>query len=122
MASLPRIRSTTPCQPQLRQNPGLAQHEERMRAFLNKHIGWAALKNDIANMYMRTFTEKELEQINDFYIMPAGQKVINELPLLIKQRNQLSMQRLQQNINELHQIIGSSGKQPPNQEQDQNTN
>ena len=98
---------------QLRQNPELAQHEDRMRAFFNKYIGWAALKNDIASMYMHTFTEKELEQINDFYITPAGQKVINELPKLVQQRNQLAMQRLQQNISELHQIIGPSGKQPP---------
>ena len=98
---------------QLRQNPGLIHHEDRMRAFFNKYIGWTALKNDIANMYMHTFTEKELKQINDFYITPTGQKVLNELPQLVQQRNQLAMQRLQQNISELHQIIGPSGNQPP---------
>ena len=29
-----------------------------------KYIGWNALKEDIAQMYMKTFSEKELEDIN----------------------------------------------------------
>jgi hypothetical protein len=56
---------------------------------------------------MKTFNEKELEQINAFYITPAGQKVITMLPQLVAQRNQLAMQRIQQNIGELQQLIGS---------------
>ena len=91
---------------QLRQNPQLAQHQQVVHAFFEKHMGWAALKNDITEMYMRSFTENELEQINEFYITPAGQKVIKVLPELVQQRNQLAMQRLQQNIGELQKIIG----------------
>ena len=94
---------------QIRQNPQLAQHEKTMHAFFTKHIGWSALKNDITGMYMRKFTEKELEQINAFYITPAGQKVITVLPELVQERNQLAMMRLQQNIGELQQIIGAKG-------------
>ena len=90
---------------QLRQNPQLAEHEKTMREFFNKHIGWNALKDELAEMYMRKFTEKELEQINAFYITPAGQKVITVLPELVQERNQLAMMRLQQNIGELQKII-----------------
>jgi hypothetical protein len=95
---------------QIRQNPQLAQHEKTIQDFFTKQIGWNALKNDIADMYMKTFTEKELEEINAFYITPAGQKVITELPQLVQQRNQLAMTRIQQNIGELQQLIG--GQQP----------
>ena len=90
---------------QIRQNPQLAQHEKTIHDFFEKQIGWNALKNDIAEMYMKTFTEKELEQINAFYITPAGQKVITMLPQLVQQRNQLAMQRIQQNIGELQQLL-----------------
>ena len=90
---------------EIRQNPQLGQHEQAVRNFFAKYIGWSALKNDIANMYINTFSEKELEQINAFYITPVGQKVINEVPELVQQRNQLAMQRLQQNIGELQQVI-----------------
>ena len=79
---------------QMSQNPALSVHEAEMRAFFEKYIGWAALKNDITAMYLRTFSEDELKKINDFYITPAGQKVISVLPELVQQRNQLAMNRL----------------------------
>ena len=90
---------------QLRQNPQLGQHEQAVRDFFTKNMGWDSLKNDITDMYLTTFSEKELEQINAFYITPVGQKVIKAVPELVQQRNQLAMQRLQQNIGELQQII-----------------
>jgi len=91
---------------QLRQNPQLAQHKEKVFDFFARHIGWPALKSDITQMYIDTFSEKELENINAFYITPAGQKVIKALPELVQQRNQLAMQRLQENIGELQKIVG----------------
>ena len=103
---------------QMSQNPALSVHEVEMRAFFEKYIGWAALKNVITAMYLRTFSEDELKKINDFYITPAGQKVISVLPELVQQRNQLAMTRLQQNIGELQQIISvpqTAPKPPVNQ-------
>ena len=97
---------------QLRQNPQLGQYEPAVRDFFTKYIGWSALKNDIIDMYLSTFSEKELVQINAFYITPAGQKVIKVVPELVQQRNQLAMQRLQQNIAELQQIIAPPATTP----------
>jgi len=90
---------------QLSQNPQLSIHQQKMRAFFERQIGWNALKSDITTMYLRTFSEAELKAINAFYITPAGQKVITSLPGLVQERNQLAMQRLQQNIGELQQIM-----------------
>ncbi len=91
---------------QIRQNPQLLTHEKTMHEFFTKYIGWNALKNELADMYMQKFTEKELTEINAFYITPVGQKVITVLPELVQERNQLAMMRLQQNIGELQKIIG----------------
>ena len=93
---------------QLRQNPDLIQHKEAVGQFFEKYIGWTALKEDMAVMYMETFSEKELQNINAFYITPAGQKVINVVPQLVQQRNQLAMGRLQNNIGELQKILAAS--------------
>ena len=97
---------------EIRQNPQLEQHRKAVFDFFAKHIGWSALRNDIADMYIATFSEKELEQINAFYITPVGQKVIKAVPELVQQRNQLAMQRLQQNIAELQQIIAPPATTP----------
>ncbi|MGB5397872.1 MAG: DUF2059 domain-containing protein [Gammaproteobacteria bacterium] len=93
---------------QLRQNPQIADKKATVARFFDKYIGWNALKEDIAQMYMKTFSEKELEDINAFYITPAGQKVINIVPQLVQQRNQLAMERLQENIGELQNILAGS--------------
>ena len=56
-------------------------------------------------MYLQVFTEAELDQMNAFYSSPTGQKVLQRLPELVRQRNQLAMQRLQEHIGELQQEI-----------------
>jgi uncharacterized protein len=93
---------------QLRQYPQLQKDSKALDAFLQKYIGWQALKDDLTDMYMRTFTEAELEQINAFYITPAGQKVITVVPQLVQQRNQIAMMRLQKHIGELKQIMSAA--------------
>jgi len=93
---------------QLRQNPTLeASKREQLLAFLERHIGWNAVKADLYEMYMQTFTEEELKTINDFYITMTGQKVIVIVPQLVQERNRLAMQRLQQNIGELQAIMSA---------------
>ena len=93
---------------QLRQNPELAAKRDQLMAFLERHIGWSAVRGDLSGMYMRAFTEDELKIINDFYITPIGQKVITTLPQLVQERNRLAMQRLQQNIGELQKIMSTN--------------
>ena len=94
---------------QLRQNnPDLdAAKREQLMAFLERHIGWNAVKADLYEMYMQTFTEEELKTINDFYITTTGQKVIVIVPQLVQERNRLAMLRLQQNIGELQAIMST---------------
>jgi uncharacterized protein len=91
---------------QIAQNPALAEHRDALRAFLEKYIGWQALKEDLTAMYLQAFTEAELDAMNAFYSSPTGQKVLQRLPELVQQRNQLAMQRLQEHIGELQQDIG----------------
>ena len=93
---------------QLRQNPNLdAEKRQQLMAFLERHIGWNAVRADLYEMYMQTFTEDELKTINDFYITPLGQKVIVIVPQLVQERNRLAMQSLQQNIGELQAIMSA---------------
>jgi hypothetical protein len=93
---------------QIAQNPALAEHREALRAFLEKYIGWQAMKGDLTSMYLQAFTKAELDQMNAFYSSPTGQKVLQRLPELVQQRNELAMRRLQEHIGELQQAIGAS--------------
>ena len=97
---------------QLRQNPTMTAKSDQLMAFLEKHIGWNAVKADLYSMYMQTFTEDELKTINDFYITPTGQKVITIVPQLVQERNRLAMQRLQENVGELQKIMSADNPHP----------
>jgi hypothetical protein len=96
---------------QIMQNPDLAQHREALQNFMDKYIGWAALKNDLTAMYLQAFTEAELDQMNAFYSSATGQKVLRRLPELVQQRNQLAMQRLREHIGELQEAIAAEPAQ-----------
>lgn len=91
---------------QIRQDPRLAAKKDVLTAFLEKYIGWNAIREELEEMYLKTFTEEELKAMNDFYITPTGQKVITVVPQLVQERNRRAMQRLQENIGELHAILG----------------
>jgi hypothetical protein len=95
---------------QIQQEPGLAAKKDILLAFLEKYIGWDAIKDPLAEMYLQTFTEDELKTMNAFYITPIGQKVITIVPQLVEQRNRLAMQQLQEHIGELRTAIGDGNQ------------
>ena len=64
-------------------------------------------------IYYRQYREKELNEINAFYITPTGQKVINDVPRLVQQRNQLAMKRMQENIGQLQKEIAAEESRQP---------
>jgi hypothetical protein len=103
---------------QLRQNPQLAAHRGTVRAFLDRQIGWDALREPLVGMYVAAFSEQELSEMNAFYASPTGQKVIVRLPDLVQERNQLAMRRLQAHIGELQAAIAhetGGAEKPGNQ-------
>ena len=94
---------------QLQQNPQQAQQRDAIMAFLEQHIGWNAMHEELVQMYLQAFSEQELETINAFYSTPAGQKIITTVPQLVQERNRLAMQRLQDNMAEFRAIAGGNG-------------
>jgi hypothetical protein len=96
---------------QLQQSPQLEPHRQALNDFLQKHIGWNSMKDEIAAMYMEAFTEQELNEMNAFYITPTGQRVITDVPQLVQRRNQLAMRRMQENIGELQKLIAPQSGQ-----------
>ncbi len=97
---------------QLGQSPDLQAHQDVVREFLERHIGWNSLRDALTDMYLQEFSEQEVNEMNAFYSSPTGQKVIERLPVLVQVRNQLASKRLQENIGELrYEIEGRTKKQ-----------
>ena len=78
---------------------------------MQRHIGWNGLKDPLIEMYMQAFTKQALDEINAFYGSPTGRKMVEQLPQLIKRRDQFAMQRMQDNIGELREAIEEKSTQ-----------
>lgn len=90
---------------QLMQRPELKTVEPEMRGFLNKYMSWAALKDDMADLYAREFTEKELKDLRKFYASTTGQKFIGRQSQLMVAGMELGQRRMQEHLPELQQSI-----------------
>lgn len=90
---------------QLKANPQLAPAKEAMKKFFNKHLSYAALKDDLVKMYMDEFTEEELKKVVEFYSTPAGKKMAAKQPVLMQKGGELGMKRVQDNADELRKMI-----------------
>ncbi|WP_165768256.1 DUF2059 domain-containing protein [Hymenobacter amundsenii] len=103
---------------QIEQNPGMKSVEPEMRAYLTKYMSWAALKNEMVELYASAFTEKELKELTKFYLTPIGRKTIEQLPQLTVAGMEIGQRRMQEHLPELQQAIAEKMKnQTPGAEQ-----
>ncbi len=69
----------------LQQNPGLAKDLNEVAAKLRKDLQprFHEVTDEVALLYARNFTEKELKEILAFYKSPAGQKLLEKQPQVV---------------------------------------
>lgn len=102
---------------QIQQNPAIAPYKEVMRKFLAKYMSWESLKNEFARIYAEEFTEQELRDMIAFYRTPTGAKAIAKMPALMAKGGQLGMQRVQQNMGELNEMLRAEQERQQNTQQ-----
>ena len=90
---------------QISQNPALKPFESTMRAFFSKYMSGESLREPFVAIYMETFTEKEIHEINAFYSTPTGRKTLKQTPALMAKAARIGEQRVQQNLPELELMI-----------------
>lgn len=93
---------------QMQQNPQLQTVEPEMRAFMNKYMSWAAVKDDMIQLYAREFTTAELNNMKQFFQSPTGQKFIGKQSSMMQESMLIGQRRVQEHLPELEQAI--SGK------------
>jgi hypothetical protein len=90
---------------QVKAHPDLLPVKDVLKAFLNKHISYPAVKEDLIRMYTAEFTEAELKEVTAFYRTPTGKKAVQKMPVLMQKGAELGMKRVQENAGELKAMI-----------------
>lgn len=89
----------------VQQNPSMSSSRDAVQKFLDKYMGYAAVKDDLIGLYTREFTESEIKDLIAFYKTPTGKKSLQKMPILTQSAIQISQMRLQEHLPELEKIV-----------------
>ena len=85
--------------------PEDANYGDAMNAYVRKYIRWEAMKDELAALYMRTFSEQELRELIAFYGTPTGRKFLQQSPALGQEIAAAVHRRLVENSPELKKMM-----------------
>ncbi len=83
------------------QNPILAFKKKEVSKFFLRYAGFKKLKSQLAQIYARELTAKEMKQFTDFFDTSVGQQMILKMPRLIGLSSNLAQKRIQEHYPEL---------------------
>lgn len=83
------------------QNPILAMKEQEVTRFFLKHLNYQKLKPELAGIYIKELSIKEMQQFTAFFDTSVGQKMILKMPRLIGLSSNLAQKRIQERYPEL---------------------
>jgi hypothetical protein len=86
-------------------NPMFAAAEPALRAFLAKHMSYAALRADQMRVYRETYTEAEVQDLTRFYSSDVGRRFLAKMPFVMARSQELASQRMQAQLPELMAIL-----------------
>jgi len=82
-------------------NPLLSMRQKEVTDFFKKYAGFQTLKADLARIYTRELTLKEMKQFTAFFDTSVGQKMILKMPRLIGLSSNLAQKRIEERYPEL---------------------
>lgn len=57
---------------------------------MEEELGWAKVKNDYIDICVKTYSEREICAISEFYKSSAGKKFIEKMPQLMQESMAIS--------------------------------
>ncbi len=89
----------------IRRAPKLESVKKKIHAYYNKYIGWDAVKDEMAKIYAKYFTAKDLEELVKFYKTDLGKKTLATLPKINSEGRSLGIKRMREHQQELQEIV-----------------
>ena len=74
--------------------PVFNRYTSKMVKVMEEEFGWAKMKNDYIDVYVKTYTEGEIRAISEFYKSPAGKRFIDKMPQLMQESMAISQKRM----------------------------
>lgn len=72
----------------------LKKYRERTLKMVMEELDWEKMKDNYIDIYVKTYTEKEIRDISEFFKSPAGRKYIEKLPQLTEEATSFMLKML----------------------------
>jgi hypothetical protein len=89
----------------VKRQPALARIKTEIRDFYAKYIGWDAIKEDLARVYAKYFTPRELKDLEAFYSTPTGRKALRLTPQIMAEGRRIGMEKVIAHRDELKKLV-----------------
>jgi hypothetical protein len=90
---------------QLEQNPMLQPYREVMLGFLRKYLSYAAIRDELGELYLGKFDELQLRQLAAFYATDTGRVANSKIPELMKLGGEVGRRRVAEHQEELMKLL-----------------
>ena len=84
---------------------------EKLVAIMAEEMSWEKMKDDFVAIYVKTYSEDEIRQINAFYRTPAGQAMIDKMPALLKASTAISQKYAQRMVERMQREFAEFEKE-----------
>lgn len=85
----------------------------RMTALMKKEMSWDVLAPMYVDIYSKSFTQEEIQSMLDFYRTPAGQAVIDKMPLVMQNTMKAVQERIGTMMPEMQKMLAEELQQKP---------
>ncbi len=111
MQILSEIEKTAGSNPTSDNKSKIADTEKKISQLIEQKLSWKVLEPSFVDLYAKTFTEQEMDQIIVFYKTPSGVALIQKMPEIDAQVNQYTgskLQEIQPQVNQLYSDLRNS--------------
>jgi hypothetical protein len=106
------------------EQPIFEKHMSKVMVAMREEMSWERMKEPMIDVYLKHYTEKEMNDLMTFYSSESGQSIINKMPMVMQDSMAISqsmlkgfMPRMQQIMMELRQELEEYRNAQPQQPQ-----
>lgn len=85
--------------------------QTRVRALMQEELAWNKLKPQYIQIYRESFEQEDIDGMLAFYASPAGQAMINKMPVVMQKSMQLSQRMMQSMMDKMTGLAEEAAKE-----------
>jgi hypothetical protein len=86
------------------QQKQMTEIRTKVVAIMREELSWEFMESMMMEVYMKTFTQAEVDGMLAFYASPAGRSVITKMPVAMQHSMEIMQQRMSTMIPKLQQM------------------